>query len=719
MNNLKRNLLLLIFFVAFVATGESQQRSVVKVQVHPNGVSSGSNVAVGAGENYGSGANANLNAFAGAGAGAVTRSGAGAHYGDGANEFANTGASVYSGAGKTVPALFLKFQNPKFARAFSLMLNRLSPKNAEILAGSVNTGMKNYALAEVLSGRGTGQNGQSGSFNPAQIGQGLSTKPQTLSSNGEAATLPLGYFNGVSLSANNLSNGGAATLPLGYFNKMNLMATNHRANNLKKGANSVNSQHFLLMSLQGDRMKKYFTYDNAGRVITELNVQLLDTVWENNYRYNYTYDNNGLLQLAMYQTWGGDDWYDDARSTFTYDNNGRLISELAELNSEGWVKFYRITYTYDGAGNMTSSLWQDWDGTAWENSTLSSYTFDASGNILTETVQNWSNNQWVNDYRNSFTYNNNAVTTWLAEVWINPETGFWRNDYRISFTYNNDQNLATTLKEIWNTGERKPTEDAHWEYAEINTYSYTASGKREVELMEVWEDTVWVNFIKNSFEYDGNDNPTVHLTQFWQEGGWNNVYQTTNAFDNFGNTETSSFFTWINGNWISMETTLFFVYNNGASVGEIYSSFAIAAYQPITDVNDEEVPLAQNFELMQNFPNPFNPSTKIEFNLPAAGFVTLDVFSVQGEKVSTLVNGVLSAGKHGVAFDGAGLPSGVYFYRLSMELSGAVGGGAAGGGVSNGGSASGSAVSGGSASGSAVSGGSASGSITRKMVLMK
>jgi len=71
-----------------------------------------------------------------------------------------------------------------------------------------------------------------------------------------------------------------------------------------------------------------------------------------------------------------------------------------------------------------------------------------------------------------------------------------------------------------------------------------------------------------------------------------------------------------------------------------------------------------DFNLLQNYPNPFNPETQISFSLPAAGQVKATVYSIQGEKIKEVTNQFYSEGYHSIPFNGAGLASGVYFYRI-------------------------------------------------------
>jgi hypothetical protein len=74
------------------------------------------------------------------------------------------------------------------------------------------------------------------------------------------------------------------------------------------------------------------------------------------------------------------------------------------------------------------------------------------------------------------------------------------------------------------------------------------------------------------------------------------------------------------------------------------------------------------FRLSANYPNPFNPSTNLEFIIPQSGRVTLKVFNTLGQEVATLIDRDLEAGVyHSVVFDASTLPSGPYYARLEFD----------------------------------------------------
>ncbi|MFZ1291257.1 MAG: T9SS type A sorting domain-containing protein [Melioribacteraceae bacterium] len=78
--------------------------------------------------------------------------------------------------------------------------------------------------------------------------------------------------------------------------------------------------------------------------------------------------------------------------------------------------------------------------------------------------------------------------------------------------------------------------------------------------------------------------------------------------------------------------------------------------------NSEKI-ISENF-LNQNFTNPFNPTTKISYQLPEKSIVTLKVYDILGREIAELVNDSRETGYHEVTFDASNLSSGIYYYQI-------------------------------------------------------
>lgn len=94
------------------------------------------------------------------------------------------------------------------------------------------------------------------------------------------------------------------------------------------------------------------------------------------------------------------------------------------------------------------------------------------------------------------------------------------------------------------------------------------------------------------------------------------------------------------------------------------AEFKIEEIQPKEIVEQDTPSLPDKLLLLDNYPNPFNPTTTIQFSVPEAGKFNLKVYNILGQEVTTLMDGEMNAGIHKVNFDASKLASGVYIYRL-------------------------------------------------------
>ena len=102
--------------------------------------------------------------------------------------------------------------------------------------------------------------------------------------------------------------------------------------------------------------------------------------------------------------------------------------------------------------------------------------------------------------------------------------------------------------------------------------------------------------------------------------------------------------------------------------GSPHDSLVLIKYSYTTNINNISL-TTDTYKLHQNFPNPFNPSSVIRFQLPVVSNVVLKVYDAMGREIQTLVNENLNAGTYSVEFNGEGLSSGIYFYKIEVRSS--------------------------------------------------
>jgi N-acetylmuramoyl-L-alanine amidase len=249
-----------------------------------------------------------------------------------------------------------------------------------------------------------------------------------------------------------------------------------------------------------------------------------------------------------------------------------------------------------------------------------------------------------------------GISNWLQPTQNNMTTGVIASQTNIS-SASNIYNAVTNgvksmrLNVVWDT-----TASA-WLIREFfvgATYSIQSVFTLKVHLFG--------DGLKNKFRFCVRDGGGLEVSNWidvdWY--GWREV-QWTPSIDGFGPL----------GDGVLTGTVVFdsyqFTYNPGSkNRGEYYIDDAVLINNPLVAVDDKPAK-PRKYALEQNFPNPFNPATRINFSLAKEGNVKLEVFNLIGQKVASLINGTMHSGTHSVNFDAAELPSGVYIYKLTTQ----------------------------------------------------
>jgi serine protease len=225
--------------------------------------------------------------------------------------------------------------------------------------------------------------------------------------------------------------------------------------------------------------------------------------------------------------------------------------------------------------------------------------------------------------------------------------------YTVSLTATNAHGSDTETKNNYITVTEPSVDKMHVTsiYVSRQTWWVLARGTATVKIVDqynapVASATVYGNFTgPNSGSYSGATNTSGEVTfttgYVWGPSGeW--CFEVTNV---------------TKGGWIYDSAA-----NDVTKSCESGDVYQVSKEEMMASSSTPEV-----YELHQNFPNPFNPTTTIAFSLPEQGYVRLTIFNVAGELVETLVNREMESGIHTVTWNAVNVSSGVYFYRLQAK----------------------------------------------------
>lgn len=310
-------------------------------------------------------------------------------------------------------------------------------------------------------------------------------------------------------------------------------------------------------------------------------------------------------------SWSGSEWVMQGRTVYTYDANEYLISITTEfqLAPGMFLAVMRSTYTNNTAGHPELMISESYNMVSgqWTNTRKTEFIY-LKGNpnyLRTEYDYDWENEAWVPYYQTEYTRNDQLNITEV--VFMDYFNGSYENISRMVYDYQADgMTIDSLYYDVWM--------NSSWTPSSLSVYTYTASGDDDVIYFKEWMNGSWEELSKISYTYDDQGRETVSLTEIYENNAYRNGYRELTSY-------------------------------------------------AVTSVKEETSPAS--FTLKNNYPNPFNPSTTIEYEVMNAGMVTLTVYNVLGQVVAVLQNGYQQAGVYTVQFDGTGLTSGVYLYELA------------------------------------------------------
>ncbi len=365
-----------------------------------------------------------------------------------------------------------------------------------------------------------------------------------------------------------------------------------------------------------------YEYDNIGQLI-RITKKNCDNDFD---KYEYTYYDNKKMKDSYYYMKLGN-WVAKSGSIYEYDNNLNLITKTNLSEKENTLAYSsKSTFTYSPINLQLTILEQSYTNYNWTDSKYYTFEYDSLSQLVHKIESIKVNNNWNEEYHYYYLYNQNgSLLKYTQKRWV---PNAWILNYQELYTYDENQYLLTKISQVGDG---------------------LGNG---------------INELKTNRTYNILGQITSNVLSRYNSGSWKILDSTIYEYDDNLNCIKAANYGIENGNYVPTYNILDIYYNQSSEYLSIYSNYAAISYILINNVSENDF-FANSFSLENNYPNPFNPSTTISFNIPKTDYVSLKIFDCIGKEVATLINQELVAGKHSIIWNADKNASGIYFYKLS------------------------------------------------------
>ena len=337
-------------------------------------------------------------------------------------------------------------------------------------------------------------------------------------------------------------------------------------------------------------------------------------------------------------------------------------------NSDSLIKYFTIDYTdpmYSDFGWKISHLYSD------DNKVVA---------YLQETREQ---NEWAPAFIDSIFYSGNGKVSGILTYVYNNEC--WVKIARRMNEYDSLDNLVFEKTEL--------LEDSTWNVSSITErfysgtlcdsmiltnrlgddlkhiykyeYFYNEASLLEDHLVYWIENEEWFPLYNGHRKYNNDSTLAQLLIREYTDKNWTNKYLREFTYNDDRSLSTILNKEYVDNSWAETDDILTFDYPGGMTLG-VVGFRADLYYDIITGIDRGNLSIPKDYILYNNFPNPFNPTTKIAYELKESARVSLSVYDIKGELVETIFEGEQNGGHHVRGFNGGRLSSGVYFCRLRV-----------------------------------------------------